>query len=231
MNSPTLLVVEDEIDLRDIMVSYLNLEGFFAVGVGSLAQANQWLDAHQADVIVLDLNLGEEDGIVWLENAALPETTSVVIASARGEVVDRVKGFELGIDAYLVKPVALEELTAIVRNIQAKKELHTKTYDTDWVLETLEWTLFYHPLDQALKLTQMELLLLKRLAETPGEAVSKNDLIVAMNKSLDSYDYRSLEVLVRRLRNKIDVFSEQQRQPISTVHSVGYAFVESIRLK
>jgi len=229
MKNVNVLVIEDEMELRDAMVSYLNLEGFFAVGIGKLELADRWLNKHEADVIVLDLTLDGEDGIHWLEHKALPKKTSIIIASARGELSDRVKGFELGIDSYLVKPLALEELVAIIQNIQLKKQnIEHSVSRSEWVLNKLEWTLSNQSTMESLKLTKLEELLLCRLAQAPGEAVSKRELIIALNKSEDSYDLRSLEVLIRRLRQKIAPVSGDKSKPIKTIHAVGYSFIESI---
>jgi len=231
MNGINVLVIEDEIDLRDAMVSYLNLEGCFAVGVGDLTFAKKWLSQNTPDIIVLDLNLNGEDGLKWLEEKNLPQKTSVIIASARGEIIDRVKGFDLGIDSYLVKPIALQELAAIIQNIQHKKQaINQNICQSEWMLNKVEWTLKHKNTLEPIKLTKLEELLVYRFAQSPGEAVSKKDLIYALNKNEDSYDLRSLEVLIRRLRQKITPISGDKTKPIKTVHAVGYSFIEPIEI-
>ena len=81
-----------------------------------------------------------------------------------------------------------------------------------------------------LKLTKHEELLIKRLAKEPGKAVNKKDLVIALNKKEEAYDYRSLEVLVRRLRKKIEPISGEKTKPIKTIHAVGYSFIEQIEV-
>lgn len=229
MEGINVLVIEDEIDLRDAIVSYLNLEDAFAVGVSNLQNAQKWLTKNTPDVIVLDLNLEGEDGMKWLKAKPFSKDISVIIASARGEVVDRVQGFELGIDSYLIKPIALEELTAIIRNIKHKKQaLLSQPEQAEWILNTLDWSLKNKHNPQAVKLTKLEEMLVNRLAMMPGKAVSKKELIIALNKKEDSYDLRSLEVLIRRLRQKIAPLSGDKTRPIKTIHSIGYSFIESI---
>lgn len=231
MDGITVLVIEDEVNLRDAMVSYLNLENAFAVGVADLACANKWLARNTPDIIVLDLNLKGEDGLKWLEEKTLSTQTSVIIASARGEVVDRVKGFRLGIGSYLIKPVALEELTAIICNIHVKKNnLQNDVPQSQWILNKLDWTLKHKCHSAPIQLTKLEELLIKRLAQSPGESVIKQELISAINKNEDSYDLRSLEVLIRRLRQKIAPLSGEKSKPIKTIHSIGYSFIESIEV-
>lgn len=231
MQGVKILVIEDEIDLRDAMVSYLNLEEAFAVGVRNLECANKWLQKNQADIIVLDLNLAGEDGLAWLKQTQIPLKTSVVIASARGAVDDRIKGFDLGVDAYLVKPVALEELVAVIENLQLKKQANQQVVvEAEWLLNKLDWSLHHIHSSQLVKLTKLEERIVNCLAQSPGDAVTKNQLISALSKNVDSYDVRSLEVLIRRLREKITPISGDKTRPIKTVHSVGYSFTCQIKV-
>ena len=231
MEDINVLVIEDEMDLRDAIVSYLNLEGMFAVGVSNLLNAQKWLVKNTPEFIVLDLNLNGEDGLEWLKERPFSNAISVIITSARGEVIDRVQGFEEGIDSYLIKPIALEELTAIIHNIQHKKQLLSPSLEqAEWTLNTIEWSLKKKGCEEAIKLTKLEEMIVNRLAIEPGQAVSKKALILALNKKEDSYDLRSLEVLIRRLRQKIEPLSGDKTKPIKTIHSVGYSFIETISI-
>ncbi|WP_321325779.1 response regulator transcription factor [Thiomicrorhabdus sp.] len=231
MNGINVLVIEDEIDLRDAVVSYLNLEDAFAVGVSNLNDAQKWLAKNTPDVVVLDLNLEGDDGMEWLKERPLSDDISVIITSARGEVVDRIQGFELGIDSYLIKPIALEELTAIISNIHNKKQAVSPSLTpAEWILNALDWSLKHKSHPEPIKLTKLEEMVLNRLALMPGQAVTKKELILALNKKEDSYDSRSLEVLVRRLRQKLEPISGDKTKPIKTIHSIGYSFIESIEI-
>lgn len=228
MQGISVLIIEDEIDLRDAIASYINLEGGFAVGVASIEQAECWLMKNTPDFLILDLNLDGEDGLEWLSSKFLDKSISVIITSARGELKDRLKGFELGVDFYLVKPVALEELEAVIKNIYQKKQQLNQQNASDWVLNSTEWTLKNKQDPTILKLTKLEERVLNCLAKKTGEVVTKTDLIIALNKSQDAYDLRSLEVLIRRLRNKIQTISGDKSKPIKTIHAIGYAFIGSI---
>ncbi|WP_040727446.1 response regulator transcription factor [Thiomicrorhabdus sp. Kp2] len=231
MEGVTVLVIEDEIDLRDAIVSFLNLEDAFAVGVGNLQDAQKWLTKNSPDVVVLDLNLDGDDGMEWLRSNPFSDDVSVIIASARGEVIDRVQGFKLGIDSYLIKPIALEELVAIILNLQHKKQtLLPSIEQAEWTLNTLDWSLKNKHFSEPVKLTKLEEMVVNRLAIMPGQAVSKKELIIALNKKEDSYDLRSLEVLIRRLRQKIEPLSGDRTKPIKTIHSIGYSFIEPIKI-
>ncbi len=221
-----ILVVEDEVDLREATVAYLQLEGMTAVGVGTLQAARSLLALQSFDLLVLDLGLPDGDARVWLEQNADLRDKGVIVTTARGERTDRIVGVQAGADCYLVKPVDLDELVGLARNLL--RRLRTADQPSSWVLDILKWTL-HSPESRSLKLTYSEFVLLQALARRAGESVSRDDLAVALGHDPVVYDPRRLEVLVRRLRNKV---AEQLGYPLplETVHGQGYAFAASIML-
>lgn len=222
------LVVEDEPDLCEAMVSYLNLEGFLTDGVGSTSAADAWLQTHPVDIVVLDVGLPDCDGISWLNQSEAIKGKGIVMATARHELQDRLRGLKAGADAYLVKPIDLEELQAIVRNVAGRIELCKTLPTTDWHLDALGWSLTA-PDGSTIKLTRSETLLLNVLATQPGQTVSKDVLIGALGHRPDSYDPRRMEIMVRRLRNKVRTQTSVQF-PLETDHGQGYAFAAQITL-
>lgn len=218
-----ILVIEDESDLLDAVVSYLNLEGFTADGVSSLGAATNWMRTHQLDVVVLDLGLPDGDGLAWLSGNEQLKNKGVIVTTARGSPADRIEGARAGADNYLVKPVQLEELGSLLRNML--RRLQTETAQT-WTLNQLNWTL-QTPAGLRLKLTHSELLLLSRLAEQPGKTVARKDLVNLLGHDPDNYASRRMESLVRRLRNKAEE-ALNQKLPLETVYTQGYAFASPI---
>jgi two-component system, OmpR family, response regulator len=216
-----ILVVEDEVDLREATVAYLQLDGMAAVGVGTLQAARSLLARHSFDLLVLDLGLPDGDARVWLEQNADLRDKGIIVTTARGERTDRIQGVQAGADCYLVKPVDLDELVGLARNLL--RRLRTADQPTGWILDTLKWTM-QSPEARSLKLTHSELVLMQALARRPGESVSRDELAIALGHDPLVYDPRRLEVLVRRLRNKV---AERLGYPLplETVHGQGYAFV------
>jgi DNA-binding response OmpR family regulator len=219
-----LLIVEDELDLREAIVSFLQLEGFAAHGVANLQQASSWMAHNSHDILVLDLGLPDGDGLEWLQNQPSLRQRGVIITTARGLSKERIAGIKAGADAYFVKPVQLEELAALCGNLLQR--LHQTS--EFWALHTTHWTL-QCPQGMSLKLTRSEHLVLHRIAQNPGEPVDRNELILQLGKNPEHYDLRRLEVLIRRLRTKTQDML-QQPLPLTTVHKQGYAFTAPIKL-
>ena len=221
-----ILVVEDEPDLLDALVDYLNMEGMNAHGVSCLSDAQTWMASNDFDILLLDLGLPDGDGLNWLKRRQDLRDKGVIITTARSDALSRVTGVRAGADVYLVKPVLPEEIVSLVQNLM--RRLHGQA-PTTWLLDETGWRLLA-PDGRPLKLTHSEHVLLQRLAQSSGQAVSKEELAISLGHNPDHYDFRRLEILVRRLRNKAkDTWDITL--PLDTVHRLGYAFTANIQIK
>ena len=232
------LVVEDEPDLREAIVAYLTLEAIDAVGVGSLAEAEAWRLRHDFDILILDLGLPDGDGLQWLEALPALDQRGVLVLTARGTPAQRVTGLRAGADAYLVKPVALEELSLHVRKLfarihaiplQAARPAVTASASiarpTGWQLNAKTWVLTA-PNGGTLLLKHAERLLLQALLSPAGEVLSKERVVASQGGNPDGFDYRRIETLVRRLRIRCRE-SLDTELPVQTIYGRGLAFTET----
>lgn len=228
----SVLIVEDEADLRDTMVDYLELEGFVVAGVGTLATAQAWLQQHTCEVLVLDLGLPDGDGLQWLRRQGEVPQRGVIITTARGTVDDRVLGVQTGADIYLVKPVQLAELAALLRRLlsrlPAAAAVPAVAGAQTWRLNPTRWML-QSPPGPSVRLTHSEQVLLLQLATAPGTGVSRQAIAQALGHNPAVYDPRRLEIMVHRLRAKV---KEQLgcTLPLDTVHRYGYAFTSPMEV-
>jgi DNA-binding response OmpR family regulator len=223
------LVVEDQADLREAIVSYLALEAVSASGVGTLAQARAWCAHNEFDVLILDLGLPDGDGIDWLQTSGLLGSRGVLILSARGSPPQRLAGLRAGADAYLVKPVPLEELALQVRRL-SDRVLGWPAPDaaairpSAWQLSSRTWILTA-PNGRELQLKHTELQLLQALMNPAGEVLSKEQVVESQGADPDRFDYRRVETLIRRLRQRCrEVLGLEL--PIQTIYGRGLAFTE-----
>ncbi len=218
------LIVEDEPTLQEALVSFLRLEGMAAHGVSRLQDAQEWMAQNDFDVLLLDLGLPDGDGLAWLQKRQDLLDKGVIITTARSDALSRISGIRAGADVYLVKPVLPEEVVSLIHNLM--RRLRGNTPPT-WTLDETAWRLLA-PDGRALKLTHSEHMLLQRLAQSTGQAVSREDLASHLGHNPAHYDFRRLEILVRRLRNKARETWGDVAFPLETAHRCGYAFTASI---
>lgn len=218
------LLVEDDADLRASLGEYLNLSGFDVTDAETLAQARHWLAGHHCDLVVIDRGLPDGDGLELAEVLRDRDQCGMVVLTARADLNNRLQGYREGVDHYMVKPVDLRELVAVLKAVgkrAAPKELE------GWQLDTLQWRLTA-PNGREVRLTRAERALLSALAATPGQLVPREELRKALGYPAD-YDPRRMEILVRRLRNKIEAETGLSH-PIETVHAQGFAFTAPVEL-
>jgi len=149
---------------------------------------------------------------------------SLVIITGRGSIDDRLLGYAEGADHYLVKPVDLPELAAVLSSVHARLPARQQY----WGLDTVQWRLTA-PNDAVVSLTRSEVIVLQCLAACPGEGVARPEIIQALGFRPSEYDPKRMEVLMRRLRQKIETITSHA-SPIETVHAFGYAFTADIRV-
>jgi len=227
------ILVEDDRDLRESLVEYLNLAGYLAEGIGSGLEFYRNLALHPYDIAVVDLRLPDQDGVVLVEYARKNSEMGLIILTARDAVEDRVDGYKAGADIYLVKPVDGRELAAAIDSLATRRRESSagpaSTYLSCWQLDLGAWTLTA-PTGECTSLTGKEMQFMAQLAECPGQPVSRETILLSLYSSQDDSAGRALESLVRRLRAKISG-PESTSSPIKTFHAVGYSFTADLLVK
>jgi DNA-binding response OmpR family regulator len=224
----TVLVVDDEPIVRDVVARYLQRDGFDTLEAGDGETARTIIETRAPDLVVLDVMLPGADGLDlcrWIRSdSALP----VIMLTARGEAADRIVGLEIGADDYVTKPFSPRELVIRVRNVLKRAEApappavaRTMSFDT----LTIDGTTREVTLDRApVRLTGKEFDLLFFLASNAREVFSRKQLMDRVWGYEAALDTGTVTVHIRRLRSKIETDPSAPRH-LETLWGVGYRFV------
>jgi DNA-binding response OmpR family regulator len=221
-----ILVIEDEIDFREVLVDLLKLKGYEATGIDSIAAYSRIENRDSFHLIILDRTLSDGDGLDILKLHRQISNIPVIILSGLGDADERVRGLTADADYYLVKPVVMPELLAIIKRYSQKEITSLKKQQSKWTLLLQRWQLI-SPNRVVIELSNSETLFLNCFKNTEGMGVDRNIIIESLGYRREAYDVRRLESLVSRLRNKVkDVGAEAF--PLNTVYGTGYAFNEPL---
>ena len=223
--SQTILVVDDEVNLRDMVRLYLEREGYRVVEAANGRDALFVARYEKPDLVLLDLMMPEMGGYDFIRRFTKESDTPIIVLTAKLEESDKVVGLELGADDYVTKPFGIQELIARVRAVlrRAGQPSHLPE-----ILRVGEITL-----DRAgrsvdvggnqVALTPSEFELLETFMLSPGRAFSRLDLLESV--SGDAYEgyERTIDVHIRNLRTKIEPIPSEPRY-IQTVYGMGYRF-------
>jgi two-component system OmpR family response regulator len=225
----TILVVDDDRELREQVVDYLREHGYSVLPAADGAEMERALAAAPIDLMILDVMMPGENGLSICQRLSSGGGPAIIMVSAMGDEVDRVLGLELGADDYLAKPCSPRELLARVRAVFRRLEEarggappRGRTYQfAGFVVDTLRRQL-RAPNGATILLTSGEYSLLNAFLEHPQRILSRDQLLeIARGAQVDVFD-RAVDVQISRLRRKLNSCSEVEI--IKTVRGMGYLF-------
>jgi DNA-binding response OmpR family regulator len=225
--SQTVLVVDDERKLREMIRTYLEQEGYRVVEAGNGREALYVARYEKPDLIILDLMMPEMGGYDFMRTYSKEAETPVIMLTAKIEEGDKVLGLELGADDYVTKPFGIRELIARVRAVLRRGQKQGPINDllrvADVVLD--RGARLVKVGDKQVDLTPSEFEILSTLMASPGRAFSRLDLLE--NTTGDAYEgyERTIDVHIRNLRTKIEPDASSPRY-IQTVYGMGYRFLQ-----
>jgi two-component system, OmpR family, response regulator len=233
-----LLIVDDDEEIRDLLKQYLEKSDFKVSTAANGKQMRAVLTASPVDLIVLDLMMPQEDGLVLCRelNATQTQPIPILMLTARNEEADRILGLEMGADDYLTKPFATRELLARIRAILRRTRMipaQLRETKTSRLLKFGAWSLDTHArhlIDNSgaiVPLSGAEYRLLRVFLDHPQRVLTRDQLLgLTQNRESDYFD-RSIDILVSRLRKRL---RDDSREPlyIKTLRSEGYIFSCSI---
>jgi len=229
MAKPLIIVVEDEPDIREIMLYNLRREGYEAEGFESGSEGLEAIRAKQPNLVILDLMLPGMDGLTVCQQVraeAAIKATPIIIVSAKEEESDVVIGLGLGADDYVPKPFSPRELLARVKAVLRRSQQadqgdqHERVVIGDLIIDLEKHSVTVD--GQLVKLTATEFKLLYQLASHPGRAYTREQLLNRVVGDGVVVVDRNIDVHVRAVRKKIGNYADH----IQTVRGVGYRFAE-----
>ena len=223
--SQTILVVDDEAKLRDLIRVYLEQEGYRVVEAGHGREALYVARVEKPDLIILDLMMPEMGGYDFMRAFSKEAETPVIMLTAKLEDQDKILGLELGADDYITKPFNVRELIARVRAVLRRSTKAATEPDllraADIVLDRAGRTVKVG--EHYVDLTPSEFAILATLIAAPGQVFSRLDLLDRVSgEAYEGYE-RTIDVHIRNLRTKIE---PDPKNPIyvDTVYGMGYRF-------
>ena len=229
-----LLIVEDDETVQALLAAFLENEGFRVSLATTGKQMLACVDAEPVDLVLLDLGLPDEDGLVLARQLRARSSLPIVVLTARKAQKDRLTALEIGADDYLTKPFDPAELVLRVRNLLGRAEGGGEPAPTRIeVFRFAGWRLDAgaHTLNAAdgrnVALTRAEFNLLAAFARAPHRVLSRAFLLDAVSQDADAPSDRLIDVLVSRVRKKIEADPKKPRLIVTVVGS-GYKFAAEV---
>ncbi|OPH57923.1 DNA-binding response regulator [Paenibacillus ferrarius] len=223
----TILIVDDEEKIREVVASYLQMEGYPTIQSGTGQQALELVRGGNVDLLILDLMLPDMSGEDVCKAIRQFSPVPVIMLTAKVSEDDRVQGLTLGADDYVVKPFSPRELTARVKAILRRTQEDTLLaeiiafHNDDLVIWPQKHEVY--KIGKRISLTPNEYKLLLILAHHPNRTFTREDLVEKVLGFDFEGDNRSIDQHVKNLRQKIEA-DPRKPQYIVTVFSVGYRF-------
>lgn len=223
--NPHILVVEDESKIAQLISKYLDRESFRHTLLSDGADVMGWLKDNKTDLILLDLNLPNRDGLTLCREIRNTSTLPVIMTTARVDEIDRLLGLELGADDYVCKPYSPRELMArikaVLRRTMGQTPVPPTVPATPWRLDDARLVLDWQGVE--IPLTLVEFQLLKILSTTPGRIYSRELLMDGIYQDRRVVNDRTIDSHIKKLRRKLTQASPAL-DPIVSVYGAGYKF-------
>ncbi len=227
----TILIVDDEPEVRGVLEEYFVSHGYAAIGAESADAAKTLAAAQPIDLALVDINMPGEDGLSLARHLRERYANiAIVMLTSAGTVVDRIVGLEMGADDYVPKPFDPRELAARVKSVlrrtstARRADIGASKVRVGRCVLDLDAHRLIDDSGQDVPMSPLEFDLLKALAEHPNRALSRERILnLHQQRDWDPYD-RSVDLRIMRLRKKIEPDPEHPRF-IRTIRNEGYIFV------
>lgn len=231
MENKQILVVDDNVELREALSDYLGRAGFDVLGAENGQVMWQLLALHQPDLIILDIMMPGEDGFTLCQKLRRDSQIPIIMLTAVTEEADRVAGLEMGADDYITKSFSPRELLARIKTIlrrsqyTAETKLARKVRFDDWQVDTVTRQLTHLGTNQIKQLSGADLSLLGLFINNAQSILSRDDIAREIwGRDADPFE-RGIDVQISRLRHHLE---DKDRSLILTVRNKGYMLTTEV---
>ena len=213
-----ILVVDDDEGIRSLVKKYLNENNYLVTTANSAEDAIEKIKIIRFDLIILDIMMPGKSGIEFIQDNKNNLDTPIILLTAKGQASERVEGLEIGADDYLPKPFEPKELILRIKNILNKtiKTEQKRIIEFENVKIDLNKLLIIRK-NNEFKINNTEKIILEKMINEPGKTFSREDI----GKSIDLDKERSIDVIITRLRKKIEI-NPKNPKFLQTIRGVGY---------
>jgi len=218
-NSFHILVVDDDNRIRELVKEYLEENNFLVTTAIDAFDAKKKIDIIKFDILILDIMMPGKSGLSLTQEIKKVDKTPVILLTAKGETVDRIKGLEIGADDYLGKPFEPKELLLRIKNILNKTQKPTlpdTIYIGNALINLKKFQIKAN--NKTIKINPQEKKVLEKMLEIPGKVFSRDDIGKIINISKE----RTIDVMITRLRQKIETNPKNPKY-LQTIRGSGYA--------
>ncbi len=221
-----ILIADDDVNIAELISLYLTKEGYETKRAADGREALRMVPIFDPDLIILDIMMPEMDGYEVCREVRKNNSTPIIMLTAKGETFDKVLGLELGADDYMVKPFDTKELVArvkaVLRRLDAKENNAKKINFENLMINLSNYSVAY--MDENVEMPPKELELLFYLASHPNQVFTREQLL----NQIWGYEYygdtRTVDVHIKRIREKLGNDEDHPKWNIKTVWGVGYKF-------
>ena len=244
MSVPKILIVEDDLDMQEMMISFMQKNGFMVIAANNSDELTKKLKSQRVDLILLDVILGDENGISICREIRETNNIPIIIISALSDDQNRLSGFEVGADDYIVKPfnpqILLAKVKAILKRGTKIASLayrrNTNIYHfNNWIFNGKK-DILLSPDEVQISLSKKETKILKVFLTNSHITLTREEIANSIDdnreedETLNQAESRAIDVLVGRLRSKIETDTKNPSL-IKTERGIGYIFSTEVEVK
>ena len=229
MQTPNVLIVEDEVVTRTTLKSLFEAEGYNVFEAENGDQMHDFFENHAINLVIMDINLPGKNGLILAREVRDRKNVGLIFLTGRDNDVDRILGLEIGADDYLTKPFNPRELTIRARNLLSRTTNSSEDDDLPSRVSFNGWTLdgdsrsLISPSGKEFRLPRSEFHALHLFLSNPGKILTREQLIMEMTGRELRPNDRTVDVTIRRIRKHFES-DPSDEELIVTIHGEGYRF-------